>query len=482
MKTIVLILSLLSASSFAQTVYKLNEVSKVAEPSGGAVAMNQFVINNLQIPIASAAKGLNGRVFVQGIVELDGSMSDVKVIRSLEAGADQEVLRILKLYRAWQPAIKDDKAVRLEMVYPVLIRTEPIPFYNPDQQAIIEYFDKKNMPTTDSLQYQYRNYIPVDNYGHARDHVLYQIRKGKAWKTEKLIPFTKEEKWAKLVSKNGIDSVKSYTTKAVDDNFESAFELITRQENGQLLAFEVYQNKIGPPAMGKYYFKSGLLKSIHEVGEEVAITNWYENGQLRSKTLSGNGVFQVLENWDLDGTALVVDGNGIAKIEGISDGGQPVMDEGKVVDGLKVGRWTSKWQDGTLVKEENFEKGKFVTGKRLSDGNMVTYVANSKDAGYKGGPNELYKFLGTNLSLGGLNVPSEGRVVVTFVITPDGTLEDYQIQNSVNAGVDKEVLRVVKLTNGNWTPAMINDEKVRVRYTLPINVKSETTYRVERTN
>ena len=144
MKAIVLILSLLAINSFAQTVYKLNEVDKVAEPSGGMTAMNQFVVNNLQIPIASAAMGLNGRVFIQGIVELNGIMSDVKVVRSLDEGADQEVIRILKYYSAWHPAEKDGKAVRLEMVYPVAIRTEPIPFYDPDQQAIIEYFDKKN--------------------------------------------------------------------------------------------------------------------------------------------------------------------------------------------------------------------------------------------------------------------------------------------------------------------------------------------------
>lgn len=475
-KTIVLILSLLTTNSFAQTVYKLNEVDQVAEPSGGMTAMNQFVVNNLQIPIASAAKGLNGKVFVQGIVELDGSMSDVKVVRSLDEGADQEVLRILKYYSAWHPAEKDGKAVRLEMVYPVAIRTEPIPFYNIDQEAIIEYFDKKNVATTNVSEYKFRNFIPIDAHGYARADVLYQERKGDDWKTKKTIPFTKEEKWSKLISKNGLDSTKSFITKAADDNFDSGVELVTRQENGQLLAFEVYKSKMGPPVFAKYYYQNGLLKDIQQVDDGITRTTWYDNGQLKSITLLSFDLgksLKVLENWDKQGNALVANGNGNARIDGVPQKARSVFDEGKVVNGNKEGRWTSKWDDVTLLNEAVYENGKFVEGKILKDGKLEAYEVTAEQAGYKGGPNELYKFLGKNLNFGGLNFPNNDKVIVSFVIMPDGTLGNYKVEKSVSTLIDNEVLRVVKLSDGKWVPAIVNGEKESVRYTLPVNLAKQ---------
>ena len=239
------------------------------------------------------------------------------------------------------------------------------------------------MTTTDVSEYKFRNFIPVDAHGYARADVLYQERKGDDWKTKKTIPFTKEEKWSKLVSKNGLDSTKSYTTKAADDNFDSGVELVTRQENGQLLAFEVFKSKMGPPVFAKYYYLNGLLKDIQEVDEDITRTTWYDNGQLKSISVLSFDLgksLKVLENWDKEGNALVTNGNGNARIDGITQKGRSVFDEGKVVNGNKEGRWTSKWDDGTLLNEAVYENGNFMEGKKLKDGKMVAYEVTSEQA------------------------------------------------------------------------------------------------------
>ena len=59
---------------------------------------------------------------------------------------------------------------------------------------------------------------------------------------------------------------------------------------------------------------------------------------------------------------------------------------------------------------------------------------------------------------------------MSFVIMPDGSLGNYKIEKGVSTLIDNEVLRVVKLSNGKWVPAIVNGEKERVRYTLPINL------------
>ncbi len=473
LRATLLIIFMLPSIGYSQAVYKLNEVDKAAEPFVGLPALFEYFNNNLQIPIASAAKGLNGRVFVQGIVELDGSMSEVKVVRALEPGADAEALRLFKLYKAWRPALKDGKAVRQEVIYPMIVRTEPVATYNDDEKTIIEYFDKKHEPTVDESTYKFRNLIPVDEYGHARADVLYQEFKGKNWKTQKTIPFTKEEQWTKLISDTGLDSVKSFRSMATDSDFDSSYEVVTRQENGQLLAFQVYRNRMGPPVFSKYYYRNGLLKEVQEVGEEVAITNWYENGMLQEKKILGKGGLKIMENWSKDGTALVTAGNGMAKISGNSEAGKQVAEEGKVVDGYKDGTWVSTGPDGTVLKEELYDKGKFVSGKIRKGTELVAFEEQSQTAGYKGGPTELYKFLGKNLNFGSYNLPANDKVIVTFIVATDGSLDDIKIEKSISALIDKEVLRVVNLSNGNWEPAIINGEKARVRYTLPINVQSK---------
>lgn len=73
MKNIWLLLALLNAPALGQTVYQSHEVEQSANPTGGTTMLNQFITANLQIPIEAAAKGLNGGVYVKGIVNLMGA-------------------------------------------------------------------------------------------------------------------------------------------------------------------------------------------------------------------------------------------------------------------------------------------------------------------------------------------------------------------------------------------------------------------------
>ena len=173
MKLLFLFLTLFSYTTFCQPVYQVNEVSKGAEPSGGVALLNDFIKANLQIPIRSAARGLNGGVFVKGIVEPDGRMTNLEISRSLDSLIDREALRLLSLYRAWKPAIREGQPVRQTVTYPVFFRTASLPAYDANQQALYEYFDKNQVPTADSTKYEYRSQIPVDARGFVRDQVLF---------------------------------------------------------------------------------------------------------------------------------------------------------------------------------------------------------------------------------------------------------------------------------------------------------------------
>lgn len=116
-----LIFTFFSVSAIAQTtVYQAFEIDTAAQPRGGITALNTFILANLRKPIAAEAIGNGGRVIIDGIVETDGSVSTIKIVKSLRHDCDQEATRVFSLFNAWKPAYKDGKAVRQRVNLPIV--------------------------------------------------------------------------------------------------------------------------------------------------------------------------------------------------------------------------------------------------------------------------------------------------------------------------------------------------------------------------
>jgi TonB family protein len=471
MKKILALLILLNFPAFCQQIYPVNEVEKPAEPAGGVAFLNQFIASNMQIPIRLATKGMNARVFVQGVIEPDGSMSEMKVIKSVDSLSDKEALRILSLYKAWKPALIKEKAVRQTAVFPVSFRTNPMPEFDSTENAIVEYFDKNNLRTADVKKYKFRNFIPTDHLGYVRSDILYQELKSDKWKTLITIPFYKKEIYAHIFGSAGIDSVKAIKSFAKTDHYESSYEELIVQTDGKLLSHAVFPGSGKPPTNNKSYYLNGMLKEEQTAIDSIIQTiDWYDNGQLHSMLELGGGKGVLIKNvWERDGRQIVKDGNGWGKVKGNSWNRMAVYEEGKVLNGNKSGRWTGKLADSTLVYEEVYEDGKLIKG--INKEKQVYTNDTMMPAQFKGGPEKLYRFLGENI-----NYPSDassarttGRVIVSFTITEDGSLTDYKIEKSVLKSLDQEALRVIKKSSGLWEPATFRGQKTKVRYTLPIN-------------
>lgn len=472
MKTFILVLTLLSFPALSQQVYQVNEVEKVAEPAGGVAFLNQFITANIQIPIKSAAKGMNAKVFVKGIVEADGSMSELEIARSVDKSSDTEAIRLLSLYKAWKPALIKDKPVRQATVFPVVFRTNPMPEYDSTENAIIEYLDKDNLMTRDSKKYKFRNVIPVDERGFVRDDILYEeLRLGK-WKTIVKIPFEKKEIWAKISGSAQIDSVKAFSISAKSGNFADGFEEVIIQPDGKLLSNSRYPGGGRPPSSGKYYFVSGVLKEEQTLSDSlVKVINWFENGQLQSIVELGKKQGTLIKNtWERDGSQIVKDGNGWAKIKGNSFNARAIYEQGNVVKERKSGKWIGKFADSTLAYEEFFTEGILKRGTSYFDGQKVDYESDFIiEPQFKGGKNKMYRFLGENIRPSPAVPKLKGKVILSFVVREDGHLGDYNIEQSLDKSFDDEVVRVVKRMDGLWEAGTLRGRKISVRYRLPVN-------------
>lgn len=106
--------------------YEKEKVFDVVEqmPSfpGGNGAMMYFLSSNIKYPIVAKENGTQGRVIVSFIVEKDGSLSDVKVERSVDPSLDREAQRVVKSMPRWNPGSQNGQAVRTKYTVPVAFR------------------------------------------------------------------------------------------------------------------------------------------------------------------------------------------------------------------------------------------------------------------------------------------------------------------------------------------------------------------------
>ena len=108
--------------------YESQEVFTIVEqmPSfpGGEQKMMEFVAKNIQYPQEAMESGIQGRVFVGFVVEPDGSVSNVKVLRSIGGGCDEEAVRVIKMMPKWNPGKQRGKAVRVSYLIPVSFKLQ----------------------------------------------------------------------------------------------------------------------------------------------------------------------------------------------------------------------------------------------------------------------------------------------------------------------------------------------------------------------
>lgn len=101
--------------------YIIDPVEKEASFVGGYDSLMRFIVDNLIYPEEALKGKIEGKVITTFVVEVDGSISDIKVLRGLGYGCDEEAIRIIKLMPKWNPAIilSSKRKVRQQFVLPI---------------------------------------------------------------------------------------------------------------------------------------------------------------------------------------------------------------------------------------------------------------------------------------------------------------------------------------------------------------------------
>ena len=94
-------------------------VESMPEYPGGEATLYKYLAENIKDPQMAKESGIQGRVFVTFVVERDGSVTDVRVLRGIGGGCDEEAIRVVQNMPKWTPGKQRGKSVRVQYNLPV---------------------------------------------------------------------------------------------------------------------------------------------------------------------------------------------------------------------------------------------------------------------------------------------------------------------------------------------------------------------------
>jgi protein TonB len=97
-------------------------VEQTAAPIGGYETFYKYVNNNLRYPAQARRMLIQGRVFVEFVVDKDGSLTHVVVVKGIGAGCDEEAMKVVQNSPPWMPGKQRGKPVRQRMVLPITFK------------------------------------------------------------------------------------------------------------------------------------------------------------------------------------------------------------------------------------------------------------------------------------------------------------------------------------------------------------------------
>ena len=126
--------------------------------------------------------------------------------------------------------------------------------------------------------------------------------------------------------------------------------------------------------------------------------------------------------------------------------------------------------DNNLIKEHKEEVVQEKPREEKKKEEVFTHVEQMPK--FPGGDAELYKFISNNLNYPAMAIENnvQGRVVVQFVVTKDGSIGNVKVVRSVDRDLDNEAIRVCKKLP-KFIPGKQNGQPVNVWYTLPVTFK-----------
>lgn len=106
----------------SETIILFPEVP--AEPDGGFMSFYRYVAGNIHYPPVDRRMGIEGKVFVEFVIEKDGSITQPRVVKGISSSCDAEALRVVSESPRWKPGRQRGVPVRQRFTLPIIFRIQ----------------------------------------------------------------------------------------------------------------------------------------------------------------------------------------------------------------------------------------------------------------------------------------------------------------------------------------------------------------------
>lgn len=134
-------------------------VEEQPEFQGGMKKLGEYLSQNLKYPAAAQKVNAEGRVFIRFVVTKSGEITDVKVLKGIGFGADEEAVRVVSNMPRWKPGMQSGKAVNVQYYLPInfQLEDEPVESPVPDAKKETSFFA---VPMNDAdIQKMYKHFV-----------------------------------------------------------------------------------------------------------------------------------------------------------------------------------------------------------------------------------------------------------------------------------------------------------------------------------
>ncbi len=479
-----------TSAAVGNTEEKLFDVcEQMPQFPGGDAALFEYLADNIEYPAECEANGTQGRVLLTFIVETDGSITNVNVVKSVHPLLDDEAVGVIKSMPKWIPGKQNGKAVRVKYTVPVSFRSMSKKTRK-QKSKDVSVNKGKGVSHTASGAMSIQNYHMVNENGW---NVLYQV--------DLLYPGNCSPELQRCLSRMvfGIES----------DSVQGAYNMWLGQKK-QLKDFSkalgdmdfkyrrllrMLDNKAGRYAVFSSVADSDYMEYTTEqmpqkrYGYSLNYKAYSIDGRMdhvsyykvqRTKTNERAVIFDFRQNKPL-GASDVFTPEGIKKF-GIDTLGTDVnlmLHDGRILFGNANG-----CQVARLAVVEDYLTDYFkelaavgsnessTMAKGLNDGDKVYEDSVDQMPEFPGGKDAMFKWVAENLKYPEkLEAEGyQGRVIVAFVVEPDGSLSSVRVEKSVHPLFDIEASRLV-MNMPKWRPGKKDGKPVRVKSTLPVTFR-----------
>ena len=103
---------------------RFEHVEQMPQFPGGEAELMKYISNNIKYPPIAAENGIEGRVVVRFVVEKNGKVSDINILRSVDPSLDKEAARVIRSMPTWIPGMQNGRNVAVYYTLPVLFKLQ----------------------------------------------------------------------------------------------------------------------------------------------------------------------------------------------------------------------------------------------------------------------------------------------------------------------------------------------------------------------